>query len=180
VLGLFLGSKGTGLVVRYWPTSSALRARVCVWARAKVWAYASVMRSRLRPDRDDGNVVEQADFRQLSNEILVFRLESGMSRMRKSKGNTAHDATNEEQNVEVVGLAQMFHAPVDVLWAEGGKSTPAALTTWRYAGKLVWIIAIAFDNRTALTCRSTTTHSNEEEVSLSNWRFCGVDPREGQ
>ena len=87
-------------VVRYWPASSALHARgVGMWFRRLV-------RGCLRPGYDDSDVVEQTDFRQLSNGILVFRLRSRrMSGMRKSKAGTTHDVTYEEQYAEVVGLA---------------------------------------------------------------------------
>ena len=57
--------------VRYWPASSALHPR------AYVGGYVvSVRRVRgcLRPGHDDSDVVEQTDFRQLSDGILVFRL----------------------------------------------------------------------------------------------------------
>ena len=41
-----------------------------------------------------------------------------MSEMRKSKGDATHDITNKESDAEVVGLPQMFYAPVGVLWVE--------------------------------------------------------------
>ncbi len=90
-------------VVRYLPASSALHARgVGMWFRRLV-------RGCLRPGYDDSDVVEQADFRQLSNGVLVFRLGSKrMSEMRKSKAGATHDVTHEVEYAEVVGLAKTF------------------------------------------------------------------------
>ena len=67
--------------------------------------FHRLLRSCLRPGHDDGGVVEQVDFRQLPNGILVFRVESGMSGMGKSKGDATHDVTHEEY-AEVVGLVR--------------------------------------------------------------------------
>ncbi len=50
-------------------------------------------------------------------------MESGMSGLHKSKGDTAHDITH-EWNVVVVGLSQMFYSLVGVLWVESSGTEP--------------------------------------------------------
>jgi hypothetical protein len=59
--------------VRYWPASSALGVRERYGVGGYVVPFRWV-RGCLRPGYDDSDVVEQTDFRQLSNGILVLRL----------------------------------------------------------------------------------------------------------
>jgi hypothetical protein len=85
VLGLFVGCD----VLAY-------AMRTSVWARAVVWAYGSIVRSCFRVGLDVGDVVEQIDFRQLSNEIMAFQPENGVSGMCKRMGNAVYDVIQEE------------------------------------------------------------------------------------
>lgn len=59
-----------------------------------IW-FRRFVRGCSRPGRNDGDFVERADFLKLSNGILVFRMESGMSRVRKSKGDVTHDVAHQ-------------------------------------------------------------------------------------
>ena len=69
--------------------------------------FRRLMRGCLRPGYNDSDVVEQTDFRQLSNGILVFRLGElkRMSETRKSREVAAHNVTHEKEYAEVVRVA---------------------------------------------------------------------------